>query len=233
MPDDNIHANHRARMRKRYIEQGIEAFAEHEILEMLLYYCYPRRDTNETAHLLINDYGSLHNLMDADPRDIQSRCGISENAAVLISMIPQLAKRYTQSKWDVKTIMRDADTAGHFAVSLFVDATTEVFYIICLDKQCRVNYVARMTDGTLDETAIYPREVFGVALRHHAEAVILSHNHPGGTLRPSRKDIEMTRRLKEGFDYINVDIIDHIIVAEGKYYSMAKRGQFVSGYPGS
>jgi DNA repair protein RadC len=88
-----------------------------------------------------------------------------------------------------------------------------------------------MTDGTLDETAIYPREVFGVALRHQAEMVILTHNHPGGTLKPSRMDIEMTRRLKEGFDYINVDVVDHIIVADGKYYSMAKRGQFVYGYP--
>jgi DNA repair protein RadC len=233
MPDDNVHANHRARMRQRFIEQGIDAFAEHEILEMLLYYCYPRRDTNETAHRLIKEYGSLHNLMDADPREIQTRCGVSENVAVLISLIPPLAKRYTQSKWESKTEIRDAETAGRFAVSLFVDATTEVFYIICLDKQYRVNHVARMTDGTLDETAIYPREVFGVALRHQAEAVILTHNHPGGSLKPSRMDIEMTRRLKEGFDFINVDVADHIIVAGGKYYSMAKRSQFVAGYPGA
>jgi DNA repair protein RadC len=227
---DNVHENHRARMRKRFIDNGLDDFAEHEILEMILYYCYPRRDTNELAHRLIREFGSLYKLMDAGIHEIQTRCNISENAAVFISMIPSLAKRYTQSKWDEKTTLRDEVTAGRLAVSLFVDATMEVFYVICLDTQHRLNHVARMTDGTLNETAIYPREVIGTVIRHQAAAVILAHNHPGGSVKPSRLDYEMTRRLKEGLEFINVDVVDHIIVAGGKYYSMAKHGQLVNGY---
>ncbi len=230
MPDENIHANHRSRMRKRYIEKGIEAFAEHEILEMLLYYCYPRRDTNEIAHNMINKFGSLHNLMDADVKVIQERCGVNENIAVLVNRIPSLARRYTLSKWDSKKQLNNAKTAGDFAVSLFMDATVENFYVICLDKQYHVNKVEHLAEGTLDETAVYPREVVSAAIRHQATAVILAHNHPGGSIKPSRMDLEITRRLREGLEFIHVDVLDHIIVAGGKYYSMANRGQFVMGY---
>ncbi len=217
-------------MRKRYIEKGLGAFAKHEILEMLLYYCYPRRDTNETAHNMISKFGSLYNLMDSDVKEIQERCGVSENIAVLINMIPSLARMYTQSKWDNKAQLSNAKTAGDFALTLFVDATVENFYIICLDKQYHVKKVEHLAKGTLDEAAVYPREVVGAVMRHQATSVILTHNHPGGSTKPSRMDLEITRRLREGLDFIRVDVLDHIIVAGGKYYSMASRGQFVTGY---
>ena len=101
--NDNPHLNHRLRIRKRYRDHGLGAFADHEILEMLLFYCIPRRDTNELAHKMIKDFGSLHNLMDADIRDIMERTGVNENTAVLINMIPSLASRYYRGKWNKKT----------------------------------------------------------------------------------------------------------------------------------
>jgi DNA repair protein RadC len=230
MANDNPHANHRARVRKRYRSHGLGAFADHEILELLLFYCYPRCDTNKIAHRMVKAFGSLSNLMDADVTDIMSRCGVSENVAVLVSMVPQLAGIYLKSKWDNKTRLDNAKTAGEYATSLFVDATTEMFFLICLNTNKQINHVSLIATGTVDETAVYTRDIVNEALRHKAVSVILTHNHPGGSLRPSRQDMEVTRTIIEGLQFINIQTIDHIIVAGEGYYSFAARRQFVDGY---
>jgi DNA repair protein RadC len=227
---DNPHENHRARMRKRYREKGIGAFAEHEVLELLLYYCYPRRDTNEIAHRMIKAFGSLHNLMDTDVKDIMERCGVSENIAVLLNMIPALAGFYFKGKWGRKVVLNAPEVAGTYAISLFVDATIERFYLLCLDTNYQLRHISLVTEGTTNETAVYPREIVKEALLHNADAVILAHNHPGGSLRPSQKDVEVTRKIIEGLEFIEIKVIDHIIAAGDRYYSFSAREQHVYGY---
>jgi len=225
------HANHRSRMRKRYFENSLDGFADHEVLELLLYYCYPRIDTNEIAHRFIKEYGSLHNLFEADPKDIMNRCKTTENVAVLISLIPKVANLYFRSKWsNTKIVMNDTTTVGEYAVSLFVGKTNEVFYIFCLDTSRRLKNVSQIAEGTLDETAVYPREIVSEAMKHQATALILVHNHPGGTCRPSRKDIEATRQVVEGLRFLGIRVLDHIIVAGDRYYSFASQDKIVDGY---
>ena len=227
----NLHENHRKRVKERFTKNGLEGFADHEVLELLLYYCYPRRDTNEIAHSLINEYGSLYNLLEADTQDIMTRCGVTQNVAVLISMIPKMANLYFRSKWTRDTaFIDDVQTAGRFALSLFVGRTNEAFYAIYLDTNRRLNHTSLIAEGTLDETPVYPREIVSEALKHQATAVILTHNHPGGTIKPSRKDIEATRILSEGLRFLSIKVIDHIIVAGDKYYSFATHDQIVDGY---
>ena len=231
MKKKNIHADHRQRVRKRFMQSGLNGFADHEVLELLLFYCYPQQDTNEIAHRLINEYGSLYNLFEADPKDIMNRCNKTERIAVLISLIPKLANLYFRCKWGREAVIMDnVNTVSRYAKSLFVGRTNEAFYAFCLDTGYRLNHTALIAEGTLDETPVYPREIVSEALKHQATSVILAHNHPGGNTKPSRMDTEATRKISEGLGFLSIKVIDHIIVAGDRYYSFASNDKIVYGY---
>ncbi|MCL2355756.1 MAG: DNA repair protein RadC [Defluviitaleaceae bacterium] len=229
MPD-NPNAGHRQRLRERFLSHGLDAFAEHEVLELLLFYCYPRCDTKIIAKKMLATFGSLHNLFEADAKSLTNTLGCTENVAVFLSLIPAAANRYFRSKWGESIILDDAKLAGKFIIDLFVGETVEKFYVLCLDKKFKLINTALISEGTLDEAAVYPREIMRAAIQNHAAGIILAHNHPGGTIRPSRGDLEVTRRIAEGAEIINLDVIDHIIAVGDTYYSFAARGQHVGGY---
>jgi DNA repair protein RadC len=226
----SVHKGHRERFRKRFRAEGLDAFAEHEVLELLLYYCYPQRNTNDIAHHMLKEFGSLHHLFEASVETLMTRLNCSENIATLLNLIPALSNRYFRSKWGRNVIFDNAKTAGKYAIDLFVGQTSERFYVISVDARNRLNNVTLISRGTLDESAVYPREVVKAAVLNQASAVILTHNHPGGTLKPSPGDLEVTRHIAEGLEFINVAVMDHIIVAGDTYYSFAARNQHVAGY---
>lgn len=219
-----MHAGHRNRVRNRFISEGLDTFEDHQVLELLLYYCIPRRDTNELAHRMIKEFGSLAGLFEAEPKDIEKRCGVSENTAILISMIPSLARRYFKVKWGDKPQLSSSTKAGEYTTSLFAGRTYEAFYVICLDAQNRVNHADLVQEGTLTEAPVYPRLVVETVLRHRACNIILAHNHPGGSLQPSKADIEITDRIEKALEAISVRVVDHIIVAGDKYFSFKENG---------
>ncbi|MCL2404390.1 MAG: DNA repair protein RadC [Defluviitaleaceae bacterium] len=227
---ENPHEGHRERMRARYRTGGLDGFADHEVLEMLLYYCTPRGDTNARAHAMLNKFGSLHNLFEADVEALIQRLGCTENVAVLLNLIPALSNRYFRSKISQKLKLDSERAAGEYAISLFVGHSVEHFYVFSLDTQLRLKNTALISEGTVDEAAVYPREVAQVAIQDKVANVILAHNHPGGSLKPSRADYEVTRQITEGLAYFGVKVLDHIIVAGDTYYSFAARGQLVTGY---
>lgn len=218
-----IHDGHRKRVKMRYLTEGIDAFEDYQVLEMLLFFCIPMKDTNELAHKMINEYGSLAGVFEADPRDICRRCGVSENTAILVSLIPSLSRKYLKGKWGDKPILNSSTKAGEYAIALFTGRTYEAFYVICLDSQNRVNYAALLHEGTLNEVPVYPRLVVEMVLRHQANSVILAHNHPGGSLNPSNDDIELTKRIKSALEPISVKVVDHIITAGDRYMSFKER----------
>lgn len=219
-----LHEGHRKRVKDRYLAEGLDAFEDHQVLELLLFYCIPRKDTNELAHRMIREFGSLAGLFEADPKDISRRCGVSENTAILVSLIPPLARRYFTAKWGDKPALNSSSKAGEYCVSLFAGRTYEAFYAICLDAQNRVNYAALVQEGTLTEAPVYPRLIVEAALRHQASSVILAHNHPGGSMQPSRADAEVTRRVTSALEPISVNVVDHIIVAGERYFSFKENG---------
>jgi len=222
--DKKLHQGHRQRVKKRYLNEGLDAFEDHQVLEMLLFYCIPMKDTNELSHKMIREFGSLAGLFEADPRDICRRCGVSENTAILISAIPSLARRYFKSKWGKKPVLNSSTIAGEYAISLFAGRTYEAFFVICLDSQNGVNNAVLVHEGTINEAPVYPRIIVETALRHQANSIILAHNHPGGSLQPSREDMEITRRISTALNAISIKVVDHIIVGGDKYMSFAERG---------
>lgn len=222
--EDNVHAGHRERVRKRYVEEGLDSFKDHEILELILYYCIPKRDTNELAHRMISEYGTLTDLMEADPLDLVRRCKVSLNTAILVSMFVPLTRRYMRGKWGERPVINSSSKAGEYALSLFAGRIYEVFFTICLDSQNRVNHAALVHEGTINEAPVYPRIIVETALRHKANSVILAHNHPGGSLKPSGADIEVTKKIYAALKPISINVVDHIITAGDRYISFAEQG---------
>lgn len=218
------HDGHRMRMKKRYLNEGLDSFEPHEILELLLYYSIPRRDINELSHRLVERFGSVANVFDADTEALMQIEGISENSAILLHLIPQLSRIYNLSKWDRKTSLASVDTVGQYAVSMYIGKKNEEFGIICLDSNRRVHYSGIIIKGTVNQAEAYPRTVVAAVLKHNAVNVILTHNHPSGSIMPSESDKEATRNIVNALEAIDVNVLDHIIVSGDRFFSMAAMG---------
>lgn len=218
------HTGHRQRLRQRFIENGLENFQDHEVLELLLFYCLPRKNTNELAHKIMSEFKSLDYLFESNPQDISRRCGVSENTAVFLSLFAPVARRYSIEKCREKPLLNSSSIAGQYAVSLFIGKQYENFYVICLDAQNRVNYADCVHHGTINEATVYPRLIIESALKYQANSVMLAHNHPGGTLKPSNADIEVTQKIGAALKHISIQVVDHLIVGGNKYFSFAENG---------
>lgn len=225
MPGDNLHIGHRERLRKRFLEEGLDTFDDHQVLELLLFHIIPRGDTNPTAHRLMRRFGSLSAVLEADPKDVAGVEGIGEKAAAFLSMIPQVTRRYFHDR-----VLRDrpklnsSEAVAEYLIPLMAGRPEEVFYVLCLDTQCRVVYPALVSEGTVKEAAVYPRHVVEEAIRHRAASVILAHNHPAGTAKPSQQDHQLTRLLVQALGPLDIKVLDHIIVAEDQVFSFARDG---------
>ncbi len=219
-----VHKNHRSRMRKKFRENGFDGFADHEILEMLLYYSVPRMNTNPLAHKILDKYKTLANVFDASPDELIKEVGISEVTATLLSMVPKLARVYETSKWEREVCLSDTETAGEYAISLFKDKVNEELAMICLDSNRCVHWSGIIVKGTINKTEAYPREIVSTALQHKATKIILVHNHPNGTLAPSVADKESTEALAKLLKGISIEVLDHIIVSGNRYFSMREMG---------
>ena len=218
--DANVHEGHRERIRQRFREQGLKGFAEHEVLELLLTFAIARKDVNPLAHELIAQFGSLSGVLEADARELMRVKGVGEHAASLLTLMPELFGVYQRSAMGEKHEVSNLHQARAFCRSLYFGAHEELVYAICLDKQSRVIHPALLRRGTVDEVAIYPREVVELVVRYHAHAVLLTHNHPSGEARPSQADYETTRRVAAALAAINVPLVDHLILTDTDMYSM-------------
>lgn len=218
-----MHQGHRARVRQRYLQEGLDSFNEHQIIELLLFYSIPRKNTNEIAHKLIDRFGSLSGVLDAGVKELMKVEGISENSAVFLSMLPNISRIYLKSKWGNRPKLNSSTKAGEYVVDLFTGRSYEVFYVLCLDAQNRLIHAVPVHEGTINEAPIYPRIIIETVLNHKANSVILAHNHPGGSTKPSQADINATEQIAVALDSIQVRLVDHIIAAGDNYVSLAEK----------
>jgi DNA repair protein RadC len=222
---ENVHEGHRARLRRRFTEEGLDGFEDHQVLELVLFYAIPRRDTNEIAHLLLRRFGSLSGVLEADPADLSHVEGVGDGAAALLSLLPALTRRYYIDRvHQVRHALTSSERAAAFLIPFMAGRTQEVFYVVCLDTQSRVIVPALVAEGLPDRVHVEPRQVVEAALRHKAFAVILAHNHPTGQAKPSTADHRVTQRLCDAFSAIGVGVRDHIIIAGDDWFSFALSG---------
>ena len=218
-----IHDGHREKMRRRFQETGLEGFADHEALELLLYYAIPRRDTNELAHRLLTRYGSLSALLQAPIEDLRRVEGVGESAAVLLKLVPAFVYKAQRSAGQ-ETVLNSTEKAGRYLLTCFAGERNEVIYQLCLDRKGKLLARKRLSEGGSAAAELNIRRLVENALISSASAVILSHNHPSGIALPSREDYTTTRRVQEALATIGVELLDHIIVAEDDYVSLADSG---------
>ncbi len=218
-----IHQGHRERLRARFLEDGLDGFENHQVLELLIFHVIPRVDMNPIAHKLMRRFGLLSAVMEADPKDIASVEGMGEKAATFLSLIPQITRRYFHDRVDTPR-RTSSEAVTEYLFPLMAGRPEEVFYVLCLDSQCRVLYPALIGEGTVKEAHVHPRHVVENALRHRAASVILAHNHPGGTAKPSNADHQLTAALVQTLGAIGIPVLDYIIVAVERAYSFARAG---------
>ena len=224
----NVHDGHRNRMRLRFLQEGAEGMATHEILEMLLYGTIPRGDTNEIAHHLLDEFGSITNLIEADPHELAKTAGVGVKSAVFLSLLHELVRRYEREKLDQKPALTSISRSVNYCKALLAYRPRECFYAICLDSRRKIIHTSKVSEGTVNDAPVSPRIVVEKALRYKATGVLLCHNHPGGNVRPSIADIDLTNQLKRMLEPLGVQVLDHIIIGENQYFSFFENNMLKS-----
>ena len=221
---ENIHEGHRKRMKERFMKSGLDDFAPHNVLEFLLFYSIPRGDTNPIAHRLIDAFGSLSGVFDATPEELMKVSGVGESTAILISMIPQMARKYLEDKADAVNVVGGCGDIGAYLLPKFVGRTNEALMMVSIDNKNKIISCSVVAEGTVDSAKVSRRKVMEEAMKVKATRVILAHNHPRGVAVPSAEDVAMTREIGRLFAQVGIELVDHIIIADDDYVSMAASG---------
>ena len=219
-----VHDGHRQRMKSRFKEAGASAFDDHNLLEMLLYYAVPRRDTNELAHNLIQHFGSYPAVLEASIDELMTVDGIGENAAVLIKLIPEMNKRYLLKTMANEKTIDSISKAGKYFVAKYAYETVEVAYAMFLDSKNRIISCREISRGVVNGTDISIRAIAEQALSCKATSVIIAHNHPDGMPVPSAEDELTTQKIKLALSTVGIRLADHIVVGGDKFISFADCG---------
>lgn len=225
MPSD-IHAGHRNRLRERFNKNGFNGFEEHEILEFILGYSIPQGNLNPLAHRLIDIFGSLSGVLEASYEDLCAVNGIGPYSATYLNIYPLIAREYLNSKYNNKTILNTSEQIGEFLKHRFVGYKNEVVYAIFMDNKCAVLKHGVVMEGSINSVGISIRKIAEWAFKTSATAVVIAHNHPNGIALPSSNDIATTIHIVENLKKFDISVIDHFIVGDNDYVSMASSEEY-------
>ena len=220
----SIHEGHRQRMKERFSTMGLDGMKEHEILEMLLYYCIPRRNTNEIAHYLLDKFKTLPRVLNASVKELEEVDGMGHNAALFVTFIRQLERFFVEENGCTDDILNSIDKCGRYLLKRFAARKNETVMLLCLDAKCKVLGCPIVAEGNVNSANISVRKIVDMALAINATSVILAHNHPSGLAVPSTEDVQTTSRVAKALSYVDVILNDHIIVADGDYVSLLSSG---------
>lgn len=223
----SIHDGHRERLKNRYLEEGLENFNEHQALELMLFYCIPRKDTNPIAHALLDHFDSFYRVMEASPEELEKVPGISKNAATFLSMNMAMWRYYLTNRSNQKEIILSSiDECGNYIVPFFAGRNLETVYLMCLDAKCKLLCCKKVGEGSVNSAGVPIRKIVEMAMGYNASSVVLAHNHPSGLAIPSPDDIHTTRRVAAALDAVEISLADHIIVADEEFVSLAQSGVY-------
>ena len=206
------HAGHRQRMRERFLCGGLDGFADHEVLELMLFYAIPQRNVNPLAHRLLERFGTLHAVLEASVADLMKVEGVGRHTALLLNLFSHAARRLEMSRENTGKLICNRGMAEKHAVRLLQGLRTEHFYAVCLDGRMQLIADELIARGSIDEVQAYPRLVAEAVLRHNAHAAVLCHNHPGGSPIPSQQDVDVTRQLVALLTSLGVAVADGILL---------------------
>ena len=224
---DGIHDGHRERVKEEFLKNGFnESTPPHKVIEMLLFYSIPRKDTNDIAHRLINRFGSISGILDAPVEQLTEVKGISLNTAILIKLIISIARIYRCEKGKKIDGYSNHDDVCDYIVSKYFGYTKEVFSVTSFGGKGNLLGFDILGEGNISEVNVSTREVIETVLKRQAVCAIIAHNHPGGTAVPSAEDIAVTKNIQSALSHINVKLLDHVVISGDDYVSMAQSRLF-------
>jgi len=219
---DNL--GHRKRLREKFLKSGLAGFQDYEIVELLLSLGRPRLDCKPQAKEAIRRFKSFRGVMEAAPEDLQKIDGIGTHSVFGIKFMQAVAREFLKEKIMERPICNSSQEIFNYFYHSLRDMKKEVVKVVFLDSQNRIIEMQDLSQGTVDSSVIYPREVMEGAIRSHAVSVVLVHNHPSGNPSPSESDKELTRDLVKAGMVMRIKLLDHIIIGENKYFSFAGDG---------
>lgn len=211
-------------MKELLRKNGIDAFSDHTVLELLLYCSIPRGDVNPLAHELMNRFGTLAGVFEAPEEELLKVDGVGANTVYLIKLVPQIAKRYMVSRVYENSIINSTEDAGKFLVPRFHGELNEMVYLLSLDAKGKVLNCSLVGTGDVNSANVSIRKIVSTALKYNATSVILAHNHTSGMALPSGDDVNTTIELHEALRRVDVTLLDHLIIADDDFVSLAANG---------
>ncbi|MCL1901256.1 MAG: DNA repair protein RadC [Endomicrobia bacterium] len=210
---------HRSRMKDKFLASGFDGFADYEILEFALFFAIERIDVKPLAKELIKKFGSVKQVLDADFEELMKFPGLSRHSAVFLTFLREMSGYY--SYLDIKSpqSLGSPEAVVDYLITVLSGEKIEKFYVVLLDAGNKVIESKEIESGTVNKSIVMPRKIAEIALTNKASAVIIAHNHPGGTMKPSQHDIDATAAVKKALKALDISLLDHVIVSGNKYLS--------------
>lgn len=216
----SIHDGHRERVKNRFRKEGLDNFEEIHVLELALFYCVARKDTNPLAHALLDHFGSLTQVLEAPVEELVKVPGIGENTATFITLLREIARYYQTCQTKDAKPLRKINECGEYLLPYFLGRRDETVFLLCLDAKCNVLCCRKVGEGSVNSASVPIRRIVEMALAVNATSVVLAHNHPSGVAQPSAEDIATTGRLFIALDAVGIELTDHIVVAGNHFVSV-------------
>jgi DNA repair protein RadC len=220
----NYKSGHRLRVKEKFLQNGFSGWQEYEILEFALFFAFSQKDTKELAKKLIEEFGSLRQVVDADFTNLSKMSGIGRHCAVFINFLRKFAGIYFQLKIQSSKALLSTIEAVNYLSSSIGGEKVEKFCVLILSSANKVTQCIELETGTVNASPVIPRKIAETALKYKAVSIIIAHNHPGGNLKPSQNDINDTIAVKKALEAIDVSLLDHIIVCNEKHFSFKDYG---------
>ncbi len=217
---------HRERIREKYLKNGINSFQEYEILELLLTYAIPRKDTKDLAKNLLKKFGSIEKVITAKKEELEEVEGLGKASISFLKLMGELPNIFYENSLrntDIITI-KNKENLLKFLRSKIAFEKIEKFYVLYLSNSNELIAYDEKSYGTLDKSAVYPREIYKDVLKYDAKAIILAHNHPSGSAKPSKSDMDITKEISNGLKNFDALLLEHIIITENSYFSFLEEG---------
>jgi len=217
-------SGHRRRLREKFLRGGLNGFLDYEILEILLTLGTPRRDCRELARQLLQEYRTLKCVLEADNRELLKFKGLGPHNIFGLKLIQEVSGRFLRDKMLSKPYCRSSKEVFDYLYHSLRDVKREKFKVLFLNTKNRIIEEKTLFEGTVDSSAVYPREIMKDALRFDASSLIFVHNHPSGDPEPSASDKRITKDLILAARIMQLNVLDHIIIGDDRYFSFADHG---------